>query len=248
MPNQFLVKDAKYLLLTYPRIPRASEDALCVQIVHTLSEIGAECLVCRELHEPTGAAEDVFAPAHFHVFVDFGGRKFSTRDPRRFDVGGLHPNIERVGRTPWIVFDYATKDGDVVGGGATRPEEDAPCDGTAIWEYMLAAGDKHEFLARMREYQPMHYIRSHTQVLATARTEYPDPPEEYEAPRGVSVHFEGYPEIKRWVDLELNGDGNRYVNYKYLMVCTTPPSRARPLPLFGAPCLGITSVRVGVLG
>ena len=167
MPRQFYVKDAKYLLLTYPQVNEYNENGLHEPILPWLlldlcSRLGAELVVCREQHQDGGD--------HYHAFIDFGGRAFSTRNNRKFDINGHHPNIERVGRTPWLAYDYATKDGDVICGGAERPLEsnglpdssdtqDARLgvskSGTGNgmdWEWIAAASTREEFFIRVQQY------------------------------------------------------------------------------------------------
>ncbi len=95
---------AKYGLLTY-----AQSDGLDpLQIVNHLGNLGAECIVGRELHDDGGT--------HYHAFFMFD-RKFQSRNPRVFDIDSYHPNILRGRKTPAAMYEYAIKDGDVCGGG-----------------------------------------------------------------------------------------------------------------------------------
>ena len=103
MPS-FLLKDARFVLLTYSQTP-ANFDYW--SIVDTFAGLKAECLVAKEQHQDGGD--------HYHVFVDFG-RKFSTRVDTAFDVTGCHPNIAKCGKTPWLAFDYCCKDGNILAG------------------------------------------------------------------------------------------------------------------------------------
>ncbi|UJO02125.1 Rep [Molossus molossus associated gemykibivirus 5] len=109
MPNAVTWK-FRYALLTYAQCGDLDPWA----IVHLFTGLRAECIVGREAHQDEGI--------HLHVFVDFG-RVFRSRRTDAFDVEGRHPNVQHVNRTPWVAYDYAIKEGDVVAGGAERPPE-----------------------------------------------------------------------------------------------------------------------------
>ena len=95
---------ARYGLLTYAQ----SGELDPFRVVNHLADLGAECIIGREDHADGGV--------HLHAFFMFE-RKFESRNVRVFDVDGCHPNIVRGYGTPEKGWDYATKDGDVVGGG-----------------------------------------------------------------------------------------------------------------------------------
>ena len=105
MPFRF---QAKYGLLTYAQCGDLDPFA----VVTRLSELGAECIVGREIHEDGGI--------HLHAFFSFE-KKRNLKNERIFDVEGVHPNIQASYGTPEKGYDYAIKDGDVVGGGLERP-------------------------------------------------------------------------------------------------------------------------------
>ena len=100
---------ARYGLFTYSQCGQLRPSA----VVELFSALSADCIVGREAHGDGGT--------HLHAFVDFR-RKFRTRDVRKFDVEGFHPNIISTIRSPSGSWDYATKDGDICGGSLRRPE------------------------------------------------------------------------------------------------------------------------------
>jgi len=100
----------KTFLLTYAQCEGLEYETVGLM----LSGMGAECLIGREMHEDGGI--------HYHAYVEFN-RQFRSRKMNVFDTDGFHPNIQNVLKTPWLVYDYVMKDGDVVWGGAARPEE-----------------------------------------------------------------------------------------------------------------------------
>lgn len=85
MVNPFILKDAKYVLLTYAQCGSALHGQQIVS--HLFDNHGAASVVYREQHVDGGE--------HLHAFVVFE-RKFSSRNTAVFDVAGFHPNIERV--------------------------------------------------------------------------------------------------------------------------------------------------------
>lgn len=198
MPNPFYIKDAKFLLLTYPQVPPEIQDAIPTAIVLAAAALEAECIVSRELHSDGGV--------HFHSFVDFGGRKYSTRNVRVFDVLGRHPNIERVGRTPDLAWDYVCKDGDIVAGGAERPtsrlhESSAGCD----WERIVSCETREEFFAQLEGLQPKHLVCNFPAIVRFADWKYKPVPEPYHHPEEWSFRVQSYPVLLNWVDESLRG-------------------------------------------
>lgn len=190
MPNPFFIKDAKYILLTYPQIPENVQDHFPWGIVNACSTKGAECLVARERHQDGGI--------HFHAFVDWGGRRYSSRDTRGFDVSGHHPNITKVGKTPRKAWDYVTKDGDIVAGGAQMPTEEATSSEN-IWEYIISAESRDDFYSRMRERAQRYLICSYPSIAKYADWRYQDSPEPYRNPEGWTFQLQAYPSLPEWV-------------------------------------------------
>lgn len=199
-PSGFLVKDAKFLLLTYAQIPDVFCATLPLSVVSRGSDLGAEVLVSREYHRDGGI--------HFHVFVDFGGRKYSTRDARAWDVEGFHPNIERVGRTPEKAYDYVIKDGDIVAGGATRPEPTGRDGGqSSDWEWIVDAQTRDEFFERIRERQPKSLVTAFSNVSKFADWAYRVEAAPYHHRDDFTFELEGYPVLRDWVDDSIRGNG-----------------------------------------
>jgi len=197
MPSTFLIKDAKFLLLTYSRVPDHLVDSMPMSIVHRSADRGAECLVGQEQHADGGT--------HFHAFIDFGGERYSTRNQHDWDIEGIHPNIEKGGRTPWLIYDYVCKDGNIVGGGAERPEETTSSKGADKWELVLNAATRTEFLLRLREHYPRVLVASFGSVSKYADWAYAPDPVEYLHPENYGFTLEGYPGLLDWVDDNMRG-------------------------------------------
>jgi len=214
MPNPFILKDAKYVLLTYPQLPEWALDEnderyLPSCIVSLSCSLQAECIVARERHLDGGW--------HIHAFLDFGGRGFSTRNTRAFDLSGLHPNIERVGRTPEIAYDYACKDGDVLAGGAERPssgsdQSDASDNsmspearaksGTGNardWDIILASENREDFFLECARRAPKSLAINFVGLSKYADWKYRPIPVGYCHPEDWTVRLDDYPVLIDWI-------------------------------------------------
>ena len=124
--------NAKYGLFTYAQCGDLDPfDVVCL-----FSELGAECIIGREEHQDGGT--------HLHAFAAWE-KKFRSRRTDIFDVGGFHPNVVPSRGTPEGGYDYATKDGDIVGGGLERPNgSKVPCTSDA-WATIINAESRDEF-------------------------------------------------------------------------------------------------------
>lgn len=187
MPS-FVLKDAKYVILTYSQV---NSEFDYWAILDTISALEAECIIAKELHQDGGT--------HFHVFVDFG-RKFSTRCTTTFDVCDHHPNITKCGRTPWLAFDYCCKDGEVLAGGATRPEESTTGHNKSDenWEWILDAGEPSIFWDRLRSLYPRTYVVNYPNIQRFVDWKYKPRVEEYVSPPDFTFDVSGYPELADW--------------------------------------------------
>lgn len=188
---------AKYGLLTYSQ----SEGLDPWRIVSTLGDLGAECIVGRELHDDGGT--------HYHAFFMFA-RKFQSRNPRIFDIDGHHPNILRCVKTPEQMYDYATKDGDVVAGGLGRPEvlpsKTSPDD---FWRCVFDAETKEETLRVARESSVSLLGRYYFQVRAIAEGKAVQNPLHYVSPEALEWELGPYPGLSDWVETNLGRRGGR---------------------------------------
>lgn len=197
MPRPFVVKNAKYILLTYAQ----ADNVDPWNILATLTELGAECIIGRERHVDGGI--------HYHVFCDFG-RQFSTRNGSAFDVDGKHPNIEKVNRTPWHSFDYATKDGDIVCGGAERPPErdvSQPNQSQESWAEVVNAASRHEFFLLLEQRFPRYLVCSYPSIAKYADWKYREVPLDYHHPEDFAFQLEGYGALDDWVAQAFAEDG-----------------------------------------
>lgn len=104
-----------------------------------------------------------------------------------FDVGGCHPNIQRVGRTPWLSYDYAIKDGDVVCGGAERPTPTATTSRATDdrWATITSAESVDEFWELVHELDPKSAACSFNSLARYADWRFGFKPAEYVHPTGV---------------------------------------------------------------
>lgn len=187
--GQFTIKNVRRLLLTYAQCG----DLDPFEVVNHLSSLHAECIVGRELHADGGI--------HLHVFVDFG-RQFSSRKTDVFDVGGCHPNIKKCGRTPWAMYDYAIKDGDVCGGALERPtEESGDGDGKIdrTWHSIVAAETPEEFWALCHDLAPRDLCRSFPSLQKYCDWRFAPVVEPYRTPDGYEFDTSRAPELSEWL-------------------------------------------------
>jgi len=186
MPRPFYV-NSRYVLLTYSQ----SDGLDPFAIVTLLGELGAECIVAREDHTDGGT--------HLHAFVDFG-RKFRVRAHDVFDVGTHHPNIVPSRGNPGAGWDYATKDGDIVGGGLERPESGNSMDRDGdIWTEIVASENRDEFYELLMRLAPKNLVLSFGQISKYADWRFAKRPDVYVSPNGV-WSLDGYPELTNWVE------------------------------------------------
>lgn len=209
MPFKF---EAKYGLLTYAQCGDALDPH---SIVCMLAELGAECIVGREVHADGGI--------HLHAFFMFE-RKFATRNERVFDVGDRHPNIVRGYGTPEKGWDYATKDGDVVGGGLERPSGERLLSTGDKWSRIIAAETRDDFFRLAAELDPKSLCVSFTSLRTYADWRYREDPEPYSHPRGISFCEEGTRELDEWVSRNLDP---MQVGESYTYPGVLPPTRGQ---------------------
>jgi len=182
----------RYALLTYAQCG----DLDAFEVCNMLSDLGAECIIGRENHDDGGT--------HLHAFVDFG-REYRTRNPRQFDVGGCHPNILGGQRTPEKMFDYATKDGDVVAGGLERPDGRGVHEARDVWREIILAETRDRFFELCAELAPGALCRSFTSLRAYADWKYRPIRGPYESPPGIRFDTSEFPELADWVQENLEG-------------------------------------------
>ena len=183
MPFRF---QAKYGLLTYAQCGQLDPFA----VVEHLGRLGAECIVGRESHSNGGI--------HLHAFFMFES-KFRSSDQRVFDVGGCHPNISRGYSNPSDGYDYAIKDGEVVGGGLARPEQ-PDVSKHSNWTRIVQAEDSDEFWALVRELEPRALCTNFTSLKAYSQDRYRPERSPYSTPDGLGFDTSQYPVLQQWVD------------------------------------------------
>ena len=199
MPSNFLIKNAKFILLTYARANNVDP----YNVLSRICSVGAECIIAREQHADGGV--------HLHVLCEWQ-QPFSSRQTTIFDVDGKHPNIEKVGRTPWLAYDYATKDGDIILGGLARPDSDSSTENsrrcwegeyTSKWAYIVAATDSAEFWSRLTAEDPRSLACNYTSIAKYAHWRYEPKAEEYSHPCDFSFNMERYPQLVDWIDTSM---------------------------------------------
>lgn len=175
--------NARYGLFTYAQCGELDP----FNLVGLFSSLGAECIIGREDHEDGGT--------HLHAFVDFG-RKFRTRDTRKFDVDGHHPNVSPSRGTPERGYDYAIKDGNVVAGGLERPENGGKKQDA--WPQIVAAATVDEFWKLVSELAPRSLVCNFPSLRTYAEWRFRVEKVEYAHPDGVHLDTRNIPGLDDW--------------------------------------------------
>ncbi|AXH73728.1 MAG: Rep catalytic domain protein [Cressdnaviricota sp.] len=248
----------RYLLLTYAQCgPDWPHQAL----VDLCGVLDAKYHISRELHDDGGT--------HFHAFLDFN-RKFETENVHRYCIGvkpvgknsrcpGLaHCNILPVPRTPFNMWDYVSKYGDVVASNLDRPVARGPnTTRDDLWCSSLALPDKNSFLADAEKHSPREFIIFHRNIKYFADERYGVTKKEPRLPnyteKGIYVNWKTYPEARKWVLESLHDPiprikalarGDSYPDWQeaedraLLETKKWPPQRPRSLIVYGSTKLG----------
>lgn len=169
--------NARYGLFTYAQ----SAGLDYWSVLERFSELGAECIIGRELHEDGGT--------HYHVFADFE-RRFRTRKPDYFDVEGYHPNVSPSKGKPDEGFDYAVKDGDVVAGGLVRPDRITRRSGASEtdtkWGEITSAENRDEFWRLVHELDPKSLVVHFPAIQKYCDWKFTPKPVVYESPVNIT--------------------------------------------------------------
>jgi Geminivirus Rep catalytic domain len=196
MPRAFFFT-GEHVLLTYSQ----SSDIDPEEINSVVRRHGGECIIGRENHADGGI--------HFHCFVQFE-REFITTNARVFDVGGRHPNFRRMYRTPEKGYDYAIKDGDVVGGSLQRPESRTSRGGLGQscdrWLEIIASETREEFFENAARLDPKSLCCSFNSLSKYADWKYRVDRAPYCTPGGISIVTTGVAGLDDWVRGNLGVD------------------------------------------
>lgn len=186
----FVFNIQRYALFTYAQCGELDPWA----VSNHLSELGAECIIGREAHADGGT--------HLHAFVEFA-KRFRSRRGDVFDVGGRHPNVVYVNKTPEKSFDYAIKDGDVVAGGLERPSGDGLPEAGAKWRTIALASTRDEFFQLLLEHDPRALVCSFPSLSKYADWKYEVAPEPYQHNPAHQFVEGSIPGLQVWVQQNL---------------------------------------------
>lgn len=189
--------DSKHVLLTYAQCG----DLCGFDVNNHLGSLGAECIVGRENHVDGGT--------HLHVFAVWE-RRFQSRRPDVFDVGGRHPNIVSGIRSPVKAYDYATKDGDVVAGGLERPSGERISSSGDKWTRIVEADTEDEFWCRIRELDPKALCTNYPSLRKFADFAYAPVIRPYESPAGLEFTSGAISQLVEWRETYLEPSGGEF--------------------------------------
>lgn len=192
MPRTFTFK-GNHVLLTFAQSPDLDPEAVDTLV----RRLGGQCIIGRENHADGGI--------HFHCFVQFE-HEFQSSDARVFDVGGRHPNVRKMYRTPEKGYDYAIKDGDVVGGSLERPSGASLGKVGDKWLEIIASTTREEFFETAARLDPKSLCCSFVSLSKYADWKYRVDRAPYSTPRGISIVTEGVYGLDEWVRGNLGVD------------------------------------------
>lgn len=195
---------ARFFLFTYPQ---SGYDWPYQLFIDLIENFGGKYHLSRERHEDGGY--------HFHCLVDFE-RKFEFENVHKFCIGPpqgnacrscpgqTHCNILPVPRTPFNAWDYVGKYGDIVATTLERPRTRGPnVTRDDLYTGSMALPDKGEFLKDIRKHSARDFILFNRQIGEfgdkTYGKTYTDPDLPKVEADGIYVHWERYPDIRRWV-------------------------------------------------
>jgi len=166
--------NCRYALVTYPQCG----DLQPQRLVEHFAALGSDVIIGREDHADGGT--------HLHVFADFK-RKFRSRQTSILDVDGHHPNISPSKGTPEKGYDYAIKDGDIVGGTLARPEPRRAGNGSTSdkWTIITNATTRDEFWKLAHELDPKSAVCSFNQLQKWCDWRFAPVRPTYQHPRGI---------------------------------------------------------------
>jgi hypothetical protein len=196
---------SRYGLFTYSQCDGLDPH----DVVLHFTALEAECIIGREDHADGGT--------HLHAFVDFG-RKRRFRRHVFADVGQFHPNIAPSRGTPGTAYDYAIKDGDVVGGGLERPDSGNSSRrrngaSESTMATLVGIDDEQAFWDACRELAPGLLLRCHSSLESYAKRRFAKVVQQYCHPRELVFLDERISELVAWRE---NNLGDTEVRGRYV--------------------------------
>jgi hypothetical protein len=199
--NNFRVY-ASAFLITWSQTHKDFDPELIVQHVHKI-ETSPKLNLAREKHKDGGT--------HFHAFVQFK-EGFRTRNSKLFDVTDpaipitQKANIQAVGRTPWLVYDYVEKDMDIIHREIERPVEtknskESVRKATRDWDEIISQPTSTQYWQALKRLAPERLATNYNNLKSYALDKYKDEEaEDNMIPEGTVEVAEDAPQpLKDWM-------------------------------------------------
>lgn len=193
----------RYLLLTYSQVPPGFDP---LDIAKLFRRRGENYVIARESHQDGGT--------HYHAFVDYGKVR-DVRNPRKWDVHSVHPNLRDIRRTPHRAYAYAVKGRSIVAetfDDRTRPTAGRR-DGKALsvgkrnWKSITDAATKDQFFETLKELDPRALVTAFGNVQRYSNWTYGEPRQPYTNPNGLAMQLGEYPDLREYLSGFLNQQG-----------------------------------------
>lgn len=152
MPFRF---NAKKLFATYPQAENLTHE----RVQRFYQELGCSFYtIGQETHADGGK--------HFHCFIEWTN-VFDTRDERKFDIDGQHPNVQTA-RNASHVYNYCIKDGNFISNRQCAPSE-TKC---RKFSELVDAENSDTFWELLKRDHPRDYIINHERLEYYANKRY----------------------------------------------------------------------------
>nr|AGT45452.1 RepA [Chickpea chlorosis virus-E] len=190
--NNFRLQ-TKYVFLTYPHCS-STATSLRDFLWDKLSRFAIFFIaVATELHQD--------GTPHLHCLLQLDKRG-DIRDPSFFDFEGNHPNIQPA-KNSEQVFDYISKDGNVITRGDFRKHKVSPTKHDERWRNIIqTATTKEEYLGMIRDQFPHEWATKLQWLEYSANKLFPDIEPPYENPFSP-IDLQCHEEIQEWLNRDL---------------------------------------------
>jgi hypothetical protein len=193
---------ASAFLITWSQTHKDFDPQRIVDHVHKI-DTNPKLNLAREKHKDGGT--------HFHAFVQFSDG-FRTRNSKLFDVTDpavpvtQKANIQPVGRTPWLVYDYVEKDTDIIHRELERPVETKNSKedvkkATRDWLEIINQPTSTQYWQALNRLAPERLATNYNNLKAYAADKYKDEDaEDNIIPEGSVEVADGAPQaLKDWL-------------------------------------------------
>jgi hypothetical protein len=163
-----------------------------------INSLGGKCTIARETAPTTGRT-------HMHVFA-VKDNSFNTRNAKYFDIIIYHPNIKAITSNARGVWDYVTKNGNILVQEVPRPAARSKKSSHSREVFLSAwnAPDYESSLRIIREGDPRTFYTAFNSISSATKYRFPGVEAPiYTNPDGLQIDLEGLDDIDEWLKVAL---------------------------------------------